>query len=189
MDLPRDEMAFRKGYEKYLLERTITTVFRPGIRVYPNRRGYIPGETVTARVIEQCGSDELGVPPLFNDTRIPIRISCLTVKAIDDIEREDFEGSSPDVFDRESLEEHLIGIYQKPIECFDGAVTRIQFRYVASTNWNCGRKQREPSAHRPQPSSPLSAAPLPVAESAVSSTISLSRPSSPICAVSRISCS
>jgi hypothetical protein len=42
----------------------------------------------------------------------------------------DFEGSSPDVFDRESLEDHLMGIYQKPIECFDGAVTLIQFRYV-----------------------------------------------------------
>jgi hypothetical protein len=135
MDLPRDEMAFRKHYEKLLLDQTITTVFRPGIRIYPNRRGYMPGETVTARVIELCGSDALGVPPLFNETRIPIQISCLTVKAIDDVEPEDFEGSSPDVFDRESLEEHLTDIYQKPIECFDGTVTRIQFRYVARMGW------------------------------------------------------
>lgn len=130
MDLPRDEMAFRKTYEGLLLEQKITTVFRPGIRIYPNRRGYRPGETVTARVIELCGSDELGVPPLFNHTRIPIRISCLAVKVVDDLEREDFEGCSPDIFDRDSLEEHLASIYQKPIECFDGTVTRIQFQYV-----------------------------------------------------------
>ena len=130
MELPRDEMAFRKRYEELLLSRKITTVFRPGNRVYPNRRGYIPGERVTARVIEQCGSDEQGVPPLFNDIRIPIRITSLTVKTIDGIEKEDFTGSSPDVYDRDSLEDHLEGIYQKPIDCFDGAVTRIQFRYV-----------------------------------------------------------
>lgn len=130
MELPRDEMAFRKQYEELLLSKKITTVFRPGNRVFPNRRGYMPGETVTARVIEQCGSDELGVPPLFNDTRVPIQITALTVKVIEGVEEPDFTGSSPDVYDRDSLEEHLFGIYRKPIDCFDGAVTRIQFRYL-----------------------------------------------------------
>lgn len=130
MELPRDEMAFRKRYEDLLVARKITTVFRPGNRVYPNRRGYIPGEQVMARVIERCGSDEAGVAPLFNGLRIPIQITALTLKTIDGIDEEDFAGSSPDVYDRESLEDHLEGIYQKPIDCFDGAVTRIQFRYV-----------------------------------------------------------
>jgi hypothetical protein len=130
MELPRDEMAFRKEYEELLLSQKITTVFRPGNRVFPNRRGYLPGETVTARVIEACGSDEQGVPPLFNDTRVPIRITALTVKVIEGVEEPDFAGSSPDVYDRDSLEEHLFGIYGKPIDCFHGAVTRIQFRYV-----------------------------------------------------------
>lgn len=130
MDLPRDEMAFRKRYQRLLMDHTITTVFRPGNRVYPNRRGYIPGETVTARVIELCGSDKFGVPPLFNETRIPIQIASVTVKNIDEIEPDDFAGSSPDVFDRESLEEHLAGIYNKPIEEFENAVTRIEFKYV-----------------------------------------------------------
>ena len=130
MNLPRDEMAFRKRYETLLLQKAITTVFRPGTRVYPNRRGYKLGETVTARIIEICGSDEAGVPPLFNETRIPILISSLTVKLIEDFDDADFEGSSPDIFDRESLETHLCAIYGKPISCFDDAVTRIQFRYL-----------------------------------------------------------
>lgn len=130
MDLPRDEMAFRKTYEKLLLQKAITTVYRPGTRVYPNRRGYLVGETVMARVIERCGSDELGIAPVFNAIRIPIRISSLTVKTIDDFNDGDFEGSSPDVYDRDSLARHLAGIYRKPIECFGDTVTRIQFRYL-----------------------------------------------------------
>jgi hypothetical protein len=132
MELPRDEMAFRKQYEDLLHAGEITTVFRPGNRHYPNWRGYVSGEVVTVRVIEQCGSDALGVPPLFNETRIPIRITSLTVKTIDHMCDDDFEGSSPDVFDQESLAEHLQEIYQKPIECFDGAVTRITFSYLLS---------------------------------------------------------
>jgi hypothetical protein len=83
MELPRDEMAFRKQYEDLLCARELTTVFRPGNRLYPNWRGYSPGEVVTARVIERCGSDELRVPPLFNDTRIPIKITSLMTKKID----------------------------------------------------------------------------------------------------------
>lgn len=130
MDLPRDEIAFRKQYEGLLLEQKITTVFRPGVRVHPHRRGYIAGEVVTARVIEKCGADDLGVPPLFNDIRVPVQITRLSVMIIDGLEDDDFDGSSPDVRDRDSLQEHLVGIYQKPIECFDGTVTRIQFRYV-----------------------------------------------------------
>lgn len=130
MDLPRDEMAFRKRYETLLLQEAITTVYRPGTRVYPNRRGYMVGETIMARVIERCGSDELGIPPVFNTIRIPILISSLTVKTIDDFKDDDFAGSSPDVFDRDSLEKHLTGIYRKSIDCFGGTVTRIQFRYL-----------------------------------------------------------
>lgn len=132
MDLPRDEMAFRKRYETLLCAREITTVFRPGNRLYPNWRGYIPGEVVTARVIERCGSDELGVAPQFNDTKIPIQITSLTAKPLNQMKMDDFCGSSPDVYDRKSLREHLRYIYRKPIECFDGVVTKITFEYLLS---------------------------------------------------------
>ncbi len=128
--LPRDEMAFRKQYEPLLLHRKIATVFRPGNRVHPNRRGYIVGETVTARVIERCGCDRMGVPPLFNGIRVPIKITQLTVFYIDCVKEADFRGSSPDVFNRHSLIDHLLQIYREPIDSFDRIVTRIGFRYV-----------------------------------------------------------
>lgn len=127
--LPRDEMAFRKEYEQLLLRRKIAAVFRPGNRVHPNRRGYRVGETVTARVIERCGSDRLGLAPLFNEVRIPIKITQLAVFYIDCVREADFRGCSPDVFDRRSLIDHLEWIYHEPIDSFGRTVTRIGFRY------------------------------------------------------------
>jgi hypothetical protein len=130
--LPRDEMAFRGRYRDLLVRRKLTTVFRPGDRVYPNWRGYCEGEIVTARVIFRPGSDELGVPPEFDDAlRIPIRIGAISVCAIDTLDADAFEGSSPDVHDRDSLVAHLEQIYGRPISAFGNLVTRIRFDYVA----------------------------------------------------------
>lgn len=130
MALPRDEMAFRSRYRHLLLRRALTTVFRPGDRVYPNWRGYSEGEIVTARVIAKPGSDELGVAPKFDNLRIPIRITKLCVTAIDALGRGDFAGSSPDVFDASSLAAHLFGIYGRPLAVFGNQVTRIAFAYL-----------------------------------------------------------
>lgn len=128
--LPRDEMAFRSRYRDLLLRRILTTVFRPGDRIYPNWRGYAEGEIVTARVIAKPGSDELGVAPKFDDLRIPIRITKLWVAAIDSLMPDDFAGSSPDVFNVSSLAVHLYGIYGRPLSAFGNRVTRIAFAYL-----------------------------------------------------------
>lgn len=130
--LPRDEMAFRRTYRDLLLRRKLTTVFRPGDRTYPNWRGYSEGEIVTARVISRPGSDELGVPPKFDDDlRIPIRIVAISVSPIDALKADAFRGSSPDVHDCASLAVHLEHIYGRPISAFGNLVTRIAFAYVA----------------------------------------------------------
>ncbi len=128
--LPRDEMAFRKRYRDLLLRRTLTTVFRPGDRIYPRWRGYSLGEIVTARIIDRPGSDELGVPPQFDDLRVAIRIVDLKVCPIEILSRDAFAGSSPDVFDRHSLATHLQEIYARPLAAFGDLVTRIAFAYV-----------------------------------------------------------
>jgi len=129
--LPRDEMAFRARYRALLLNRELTTVFRPGDRIYPNWRGYVEGEIVTARIIRTPGSDEHGVPPLFeDDVRVPIRIVSISVSAIDALGPDAFRGSSPDVHDRDSLAVHLERIYGRPIAAFGNQVTRIALRYI-----------------------------------------------------------
>jgi hypothetical protein len=123
-------MAFRSIYRDLLLQRALTTVFRPGDRIYPNWRGYSEGEIVTARIIRMPGSDEQGVPPEFDDLRIPIRIKAIGVSSIDALGRDAFSGSSPDVCDRASLAAHLHHIYGRPISAFGNQVTRIAFAYL-----------------------------------------------------------
>lgn len=129
LDMPRDEMAFRRRYQPMLFARTLTTVFRPGDRLWPNWRGYRRGEIVTARVIARPGSDALGIPPEFTSTRISIGIVDIKVLAPEALTADDFRGSSPDVYDRASLLAHLIGIYGRPLSAFGDVVTRIQFDY------------------------------------------------------------
>jgi len=130
LDMPRDEMAFRRRYEPLLFARTLTTVFRPGDRLWPNWRGYRQGEIITARVIARPGSDALGIPPEFTSTRIPIRIADIKVLASEALTADDFLGSSADVQDTASLLVHLLGIYGRPLSAFGDVVTRIQFVYL-----------------------------------------------------------
>lgn len=129
LDMPRDEMAFRRRYEPMLFARTLTTVFRPGDRLWPNWRGYRHGEIVTARVIARPGSDALGIPPEFTSTRILIEIVDIKVFAPEALAAGHFVGSSPDVQDPGSLLSHLLGIYGRPLSDFGDVVTRIQFVY------------------------------------------------------------
>jgi hypothetical protein len=130
LDMPRDEMAFRRRYEPMLNARTLTTVFRPGNRLWPNWRGYRMGEVVAARVIARPGSDALGMPPEFTSSRIMIRIADIKVLAPGALTAEDFLGSSPDVQDSGSLQSHLAGIYGRPLSEFGDIVTRIRFDYL-----------------------------------------------------------
>lgn len=130
MDLARDEMAFRKTYEPYVFNRELTTVFRPGNRLYPNYRGYKPLEVVIARIIEKPGCDIQNIPPTFSHFKAPIRISDIRTIEIDALTPSDFNGSSPDVQNVTDLLEHLEFIYEQPIEVFDNTVTRIQIQYL-----------------------------------------------------------
>ncbi len=130
LEMPRDEMAFRRQYEGMLVAQTLTTVFRPGDRRWPNWRGYRLGEIVTGRVITQPGSDALGIAPKFTPARIPIEIIGITVLAPDALTADDFAGSSPDVYDAATLLAHLVEIYGQPLSTFGDLVTRIQFTYV-----------------------------------------------------------
>lgn len=130
LDMPRDEMAFRRRYEPMLFARTLTTVFRPGNRLWPNWRGYRLGEIITARVIARPGSDALGIRPEFTSKRIMIEIVDIQVLAPEALTVDDFLGSSPDVHDAGSLRVHLLGIYGRPLSAFGDVVTRIQYAYL-----------------------------------------------------------
>ena len=134
LDLPRDEMAFRKIYRDLVENRSLVTVFRPERRLCGDIRGYCEGQSVKARILDVPGSDRAGVPPRFLETpeRI-IKIETVRVYAFGELIPEMFQGSSPDVYDRESLKYHLGLIYNIDPAAFtdEAEITRITFRYVS----------------------------------------------------------
>ncbi len=132
LKLPRSEIAFRKEYKELMQQKFLTTVFRPGNRVFPSWRGYALGEVVTARIIEKPGNDLLHIPPTFNDVKILLRIKSLEIKSLSELMLEDFVGSSPDVQSVSDLKNHLERIYKKLPEEYDETITRIEFEYVSS---------------------------------------------------------
>ena len=123
-------MAFRKNYETLVVQKILTTVFRPGDRLYPSYRGYRHDEVVTARIIERPGRDEKQIPPHFNDLKIPIRIVRIDMMDVYDLTPAHFLGSAPDVQNIPELLAHLEHIYQKPITDYGNKITRIQLEYL-----------------------------------------------------------
>jgi len=132
LNLPKDEMAFRKIYKDLVANEKITTVFRPGKRVCGDFRGYCLGEIVTIRTIEQVGADWASLAPKFDNNFFKkIEITGTTTFKIKELTEADFVGSSPDIKDIESLKYHLGTIYNLSIEDVDedAIVTKIQFKY------------------------------------------------------------
>jgi len=129
MNLRRDEMAFRIVYLELLRKKELTTVFRPGNRIYPSHRGYTVGEKITARVIEIPGDDGSLIAPKFLDEVFPIQITEIVICDISKLAEKDFEGSSPDVKNKEQLRYHLGLIYNKPVNYFR-EVSKISFKYL-----------------------------------------------------------
>ncbi|VVB73822.1 Shikimate dehydrogenase (NADP(+)) [uncultured archaeon] len=133
VNLPRDEMAFRQIYFHLLRSRSLTTVFRPRDMIKDSVRSYSVGDRVTARVLKNVGVDWAKVPPVFLDgEEFPLQITEVTAKRIGDLSIADFEGSSPDVKDRNGLIYQLGLIYNLSVDELsdDTIVTRIEFEYL-----------------------------------------------------------
>jgi len=133
LDLPKDEMAFRKIYKDLLESEKITTVFRPGKRDCGDFRGYCPAQIVDAKVLDSIGADWAKVAPKFLEGFLrKIKIKSVEIKTLGALRKEDFSGSSPDVQDIESLIYHLGLIYnlEKGALKHDSVVTKITFEYI-----------------------------------------------------------
>lgn len=129
----RDEIAFRKIYAELVQSHQVTTIFRPGQRLCHDPKGYCKGEIVTLRVVKQVGADWAGVPgELYDDIGEKVKILNVSCKPLGSLTSSDFAGSTPDVYDRQSLKYHLGALYNLfPGELGDDAtVTRTTFRYV-----------------------------------------------------------
>jgi hypothetical protein len=118
MSFPRDELWFRKVYQDELAAGTLTRIFKPGNRIYPESKGFMPGECVKLRILEAPGNDKTGALPLLNGFCRSATIENIVLTNIDALTPPDFIGASRDIHDTLTLRYHLGIIYDKKPQDF-----------------------------------------------------------------------
>lgn len=132
LNLNPNEMAFRRIYWPLLQQEKIFTVFRPDSRMCGEYRGYCVGQKVRARIIDKVGADWAGISPKFSGKFFKnIIIKKIEIKKIKHLMKGDFKGSTPDIYDKNSLIYHLGVVYNfLPEEInLESIVTKISFAY------------------------------------------------------------
>ncbi len=132
LSLNPNEMAIRKIYWPLVIKEQITAFFRPGVRLCTDYRGYCEKQTITLKCIKQLGSDQLGIPPQFSESKqIKVIINRIYSKKISELTKNDFQGSSPDIQSITNLKFHLGLIYNLDLnELTDESyVTIIKINY------------------------------------------------------------
>lgn len=128
---PRDEVGFRKIYADLVRDKKITTIFRPGERTCNLNKGFCEGEVINIKIIDKVGADWAELPPETVTINQKALIESVVNKEIGSLTAEDFHGSSPDIFDKQSLIYNLGVIYNlAPSELTDGSIiTKTTFVY------------------------------------------------------------
>lgn len=129
---PRDEIGFRKIYENLVRDQKITTIFRPGERTCNLNKGFCEGETINIKIIDKVGADWAKLSPETISLDRKALILSATNKKIGELTSGDFSGSSPDVFDKQSLIYNLGVTYNLPSSELtdDSIITKTTFKYV-----------------------------------------------------------
>ena len=132
---PRTEIWLRKIYAPFAQDRTLTTIFRPERRLLSEQHPKALGvdETVSIRIIDKVGAEWSGLyGKLLPQPNIPVVITAVTVKQLQEIDATDFAGSTPDVMDLSALKIQLALIYNFSREDLSPEfwITRTTFRYI-----------------------------------------------------------
>ncbi len=130
---PRGEIWFRRIYADLVLNRHVTTIFRPGKRLNGDPKGFQEGEILRVRIIEKVGAEWAGVfGRVCPDIEIPVQVHEVKASRIVELEPSDFEGSTPDVADAQSLIYQLGILYNlSPSEIGPNSiVTKTTFAYL-----------------------------------------------------------
>lgn len=129
---PRDEIGFRKIYTDLIRDKKITTIFRPGERICGVNKGFCEGETVNIKILDKVGADWAYLPPKTISDGQKVRVVSTVNTTLGALVAGDFKGSSPDIFDKQSLIYNIGIIYNlAPDELADNSViTKTTFVYL-----------------------------------------------------------
>lgn len=112
-----EDMGFRMAYKNLLQNHQLTTVFRLHSEKYSQL--YPANRCVNGRIIAIPGNAQRNIAPVYDNFVVRMKVIDIRTLRMGDFKKEDFKGSSPDVYDIKSLKWHLALIYNKPVEHFD----------------------------------------------------------------------
>ncbi|MBI5077928.1 MAG: hypothetical protein HZB11_00990 [Candidatus Yonathbacteria bacterium] len=129
---PRNEIGFRKIYSDLVRGKKITTIFRPGERTCNFNKGFCEGEIIDIKIIDKVGADWANLPPETISFNQKAKILTVDNMEIGSLVAGDFSGSSPDIFDKQSLIYNLGVIYNIPPSELtdDSVITKTTFSYL-----------------------------------------------------------
>lgn len=114
----RDEIWFRKIYLNLIQDRKVTTIFRPHKRLCDDHKGFCDGESLKIKIVDKVGADWANViGQTLPDFEQEVQVTGIVAVPLGSLTAKDFNGSTPDVFDKQSLIYHLGLLYNlSPVE-------------------------------------------------------------------------
>ena len=129
----RDEIWFRKIYFDAVLAKKVRVIFRPGKRLCGDDKGFCKGEILKIKFLDKIGADWAGLPgQTIPDFEQKVRVIETCVIKLSSLTEKDFEGSTPDIFDKVSLVYHLGLVYNLFLSDLsdDAMITKTVFEYI-----------------------------------------------------------
>lgn len=130
MYLDRDEIGLRQEDENDLLAKERLTIFRPGNRIYPQKRWFIQWEVVKARIIDMPWNDREKIAPTFSTIVKLVKIQTIKVLRQEDLIENDFRDSLEYVQSSEDVKKYLENIYKEIPE----TITKIDINELDTEN-------------------------------------------------------
>lgn len=130
MYLDRDEIGLRQEDKKDLVTKERLTIFRPGNRIYPQKRWFTQWEVVKARIIDKPWNDREKKAPTFSTIVKLVKIQTIKVLRQKDLIEDDFHNSLEYVQSPEEVKRYLENIYKEVPE----TITKIDIKELDTGN-------------------------------------------------------
>ncbi len=130
MYLDRDEIGLRQEDENDLLAKERLTIFRPGNRIYPQKRWFMQWEVVKARIIDKPWNDREKIAPTFSTIVKLVKIQTIKVLRQEELIEDDFRNSLEYVQSSEDVKKYLENIYKEIPE----TITKIDINELDTEN-------------------------------------------------------
>ena len=132
-DCRRNHITVRRLYNSFVEDRSLTTIFRPGVRLYPNEKSYRDGQLALVKILQVPGNDVYGIEPVHFDNDFPVRVERSVATRLIDVEPSLFSSAGPDINSLDTLRFNLANIYNlsyKEVFSDDFEVTYTTFKYL-----------------------------------------------------------